>query len=448
MKKLTASDIKKHNRSVGRLVKVAEKSDQNKLVNGFLYSLSTGRIEYMTAIASYIYAKKLIRHDPLMIGRSSFCQICGMDMRSVDGSFVYESIVKHLDSLDHMQTADYALRDLMNYKTLPEVKYTKEDADILCKILDVARNMGPNNKYTALQKKITGLKIIKANAGRINLILGVLSTMGILEAPDRRGYNEVFTPFGERGFDGYETDNFYPLVHWRGKYGVNEENLRKFFPEDVINTFDGMKSGDFILQREQESLSKGREVRKSRGSEAFDSDESCLKLDDLMRCCYGLSSVDPSWDVEVVYSVTHSIYKRTKVFFEGERIKKVIYEERTPSGEGYVPISYSERDISAKTEGRYFLLPKTPRGRKKPWTVSLLDSPTYIRQALRVYIMAGKLIIDSYDYVNDFRVPLSPVTAEESREGMSGFYRYTERIMGSMSESSNDADRELYPEGR
>lgn len=434
---LIAAADRGHDDVIAELMAVWKSIDQADLVNGFLYSLSTGKNQYRTALASYFFARSMISHkaerERFPYGRKC-CSVCGLDIDEKGVSHVEDSFSRYAlyyplsDTIERMQRPDYALFDLKQFTELPKVSYTNEDIDILVKILKLAEGMGSANKYTALQKLITKAKIVNASGNEINVILGVLSVCGVLQTPGQRGFAEKYTRRGEWGFEGLETELFYPLFFWKGRDGVDCKALENIFPSSVLEALRSEEADVSI----DDVYSKVKEAgpANSRAREAFDDRKHIVELDDRKRYYYGLLPIDPNWHKEVRYSVTHNLYKRSEIFFEGNSIKKYIYEDRTLLKDGsFTYGTYIERDMTAETEDRYLLLPKTSRGRKKPWTPSLLESPTYMAATLVVDLDRGLLY--THNWRNNKELPLPDFGTINGNHIKSpiGFYTYTEEFI-------------------
>ena len=402
-----------HDEMIDELMELWKAIDLNDIVKGFLYSLSTGKSEYRTALGSYFFAKGMEKHEFVSVNLTSGhdgCCHCGLNVNDIGRCHVEDSLSRYalyypqLDTIKYMQRADYALFDLKQFKELPKVSYTKDDIDILVYILKSAADMGANNKFTALQKQIIRARKTDLNGNDINVILGVLSVCGVLQTPEHRGYAEKFTKLGDRGFEGYETELFYPLYYWRGKHGVDKISLANVFPSDVVKAFEADK--DEVSLTEVYSKAKtGSKTSKSDGEEYFQDGKHLLELDDRMRHYYGLAPLDPSWDKEVRYSRLYNDFTRTEVYFEGNNIKKVISETGGLKEDGsFYLFEYTENDAVAETEDRYLLLPKTSRGRKRPWTPSLLKTFTYMSVYFNVNLGGREFF--TYNYRNNKRLDL------------------------------------------
>ena len=419
-----------HDDVISELSELCKTIDVDDLVNGFLYSLSTGKNEYRTALASYFFAKGMGKHKARLYymwhGHYGCCT-CGIGVDEngvchIEDSFSrYTLYYPQKYTIDRMQRADYALFDLKQFKELPKVMYTEEDVGILVRILKLADNMKSVNKYTALQKLITKARILNDTGNEINVILGVLSVCGVLQTSEHKGYSERFTACADRGFVGIETELFYPLFFWKGSDGVNTQALIDVFPacvaQKLVSDDEPLSTDDIYLNSKTKSAS-------SRAESAFKSEKHIIELNDRRRHYFGLSSLKPDWHKEVRYSVTHAIYKRTEVYFDGNSIKKIIYEEKQLARDGTLTSRlYRERDMIAETEDRYLLLPKTSRGTKKPWTPSLLDTFTYVGPSLDIDFSWGVLV--SYNWQNKKKLPLPDRKVKSPIE----FYTYTDEFI-------------------
>ena len=439
---LTPPCDRDHDEAISELMEIWKTIDLTDLVNGFLYSLSTCSNQYRTAIASYFFAKGMTAHKGKHVpGYDSpeRCAYCGMPFNEEGKTHIDGNLLRYIlyspqkYTIEWIQNADYALFDLKQFKELPKVKYKQEDVDILVKILKLAETLGKDNKYTALQKLITRGKILDATGNETIVILGVLSVCGIFQTNEHRGYTHKFTSCDNRHFEGYETELFYPLYFWKGKDGVDMKALAEVFPACVTEAMEADKAEVSLTDVYSESKKDSAPV--SRAEDAFTDGKHILELDDRRRHYFGLSRLDPTWHKEVRYSVLYNSFKRTEVYFEGNSIKKVIFESKDLQGDGTLSDgTYSERDIVAETEDRYLLLPKTSRGRKKPWTPSLLDTFTYVTVRLEVNFGVGMHLIN---WKNGKTLPLVDqyIGNGKSIKSPLAFYTYTDEYIRNIPEN-------------
>ncbi len=426
-----------HDEVITELKRVCKSVDMKDVVNGFLYSLSTGKNEYRTALASYLFAKGIRSHEHKYkhLLRYRGCAVCGLMTDEKGTAHIVDSlstcVMYYPDkyNTEHIQRADYALFDLKQFIKLPKVSYSGEDVDILVKILKLVDELGPENKYTALQKLITRAKFFKASGNEVNVILGILSVCGVLQTPKYKGYLREYTDIDDRDFVGYETEIFYPLFHWRAKYGVDIKSLKEVFPLSVTQAYEAESTGMSL----EEVYAKGKYAKPSvsRAEEIYGNWEHIIELDNRRRHYFGLCDLDPSWHKEVRYSVTHSLYKRTDVYFEGNSIRKVIYESKFLRQDGsFVASEYIERDMNVETDDRYLLLPKTSRGKKKPWTASLLmNTLSYFNVSLEVDLTRRYIRAYNFRTNEELQLPPFTLTGKENLSSSIEFYTYVDEYI-------------------
>ena len=119
------------------------------------------------------------------------------------------------------------------------------------------------------------------------------------------------------------------------------------------------------------------------------------------------------------------------MYFEGNSIRKVIYESKFLRQDGsFVASEYIERDMNVETDDRYLLLPKTSRGKKKPWTASLLmNTLSYFNVSLEVDLT--RRYIRAYNYRTNEKLQLPPftLTGKENLSSSIEFYTYVDEYI-------------------
>lgn len=424
-----------HEEVVAEVKRLSEEIQLEDAVRAFLFSLSTDRNEYRTALASLLYAKAMPEHEALSYGRYETnirCAYCGVQMPAgknmVEVNHSEHNAYRYFpDGYQDIMRADYVMFDLQQFAGLPKVDFKEEDIRILNRIFGLVEECSSANRASALQKMITKEKVLPANRNGIYVVLGVLSACGVFDTPEHMGYAGGFVKDSEKGFEN-ECDLFYPLNYWRGKHGVNYSAVKRIFggvTGELLNeehTIRGEIKGDHAPEVK----------KKSKAEQYFKEGEHCIHLTNEQRYYYGLSPIEEHWDKVVKYSVTHNLHKRSETFFEGYTIKKMIFEQKY-AGEGDKPNAdyYQEFDMEEETENRTLLIPKTSRGRKKPWTPSMLMTPTYMREQLEVIMKKNSDQISSagsYNSQNDQMLPLPLVRSGEN------FEEYTRRYIASLPE--------------
>ena len=221
-----------HSECIKRTKEILNRISDEDVANAFLYSLSSRRLEYRSALGSYWYVKTMPVHD---CSRDN-CSICRWEKYN-DFSYKYEYL-DHYNSLSYerykyggVRHGDlvYALFDLEEFVKLPKIAHTKEDEELLLRILDCVSELEPNNKVGALQRLVTSKKIMKSNKNEMSTLLDILGICGILESKEHHCYAEGFMDCLDRDPPETTNDYKYPVNWWRAKDGVNQERVKTVF---------------------------------------------------------------------------------------------------------------------------------------------------------------------------------------------------------------------------
>lgn len=226
-------DHKKHLKYIKETVELISPMD---VANAFLYSLSTRRLDYRSALGSYWYAVS-IPHHICTKNLCLFCRWSPWEKEPEMNTQIYGGVnilnferykwggVRHTD-------ANYALFDLQEFLKLPKVIPTEHDWEILHNILACISELEPKNKAAKLQKLITKKKILKSNAQEINTLLDILGICGILASKEHPCYADKFVDIYHRNPPELTNDRTYPLNHWKVWDGINVERYKTVFGEE------------------------------------------------------------------------------------------------------------------------------------------------------------------------------------------------------------------------
>lgn len=228
-----------HAEAWNRLQAVLGQIDARDVADAFLYSLSTRKLEYRSALGSYYYAKAVPAHE-LTEGFSQklsgvHCYLCGWDAwladeihRSLGGwnTFQYERF--RYGGVRHTRL-NYALFDLEQFLKLPRVTPTDADRQILREILSCVDRLNGNGKVGKLRDAVTKTKIFKTNRDEVSLLLGELGICGILAGEACPSYDRYFANEYERAPQEAKNDFAYPVNRWRAADGVNADRLWEIF---------------------------------------------------------------------------------------------------------------------------------------------------------------------------------------------------------------------------
>ncbi len=422
----SGSEPRSHDEAVLQIKQLADKIPMDKSVKGFLYSISSGDHRYRTALSSLIWARSLPEHayEPKRdyLGKST-CKVCEMPISAESGNTDFDMEKYKQERLNPRKNfmdiccAGYVLNDLYEFISLPEAEYKAEDIRILNRIFGLAKEISPANKVNALLKRVSADKAIPISAIDAYSVMGVLASCGVFDTPEHISYASGFIRCDEREFL-YEMDIYYPLHFWRGKHGILYSAIETLFGNDISQEL----SEDQAIRGEAEQEEKKSFV--SKAEQSFTDGVHVIDLDDRQRYYFGLAPMNPDWDRVVKYSVTHSTNKRSEIFFDGDRIKKLIYEE-IAEGKGYT--RYLESDMDVVTDKRQKILPLTSRGRAQNLTASILQTPTYMHAQLQVSLNCRWSGISSFNSRNDQQLPLTSKSLHTKEE----FTQYAEEYIAS-----------------
>lgn len=228
-----------HKETMKRLADVLSKISREDVANAFLYSLSTRRLEYRSALASYYYAIAVPKHENVP-DSYGVCSVCGFkEWKRADQSGVKTSaFTEGFNRFNYLRYKyggslgidfNFALFDLERFIEHPRVSPCDEDIDIFKRILGcVGKLEGWRDKVAKLQKAVIHEKILKTNADEMSQILEALGICGVLTDRKYPALEEKFVTYDEiRSLQFSEWD--YPINMWRAYCGVNKERLLKVF---------------------------------------------------------------------------------------------------------------------------------------------------------------------------------------------------------------------------
>jgi len=187
-----------HDAALRALKSLVQKISPDEAANAFLYSLSTRALEYRAVLGSYWYAAAIPEHTPT---DTWHCYECGWSREKTSGfgknpaevlrtlSMLRTSEGKSSHKLLLSALTDFHTRNgqpdfgcvhtslhqcllvLDHFLSLPPVRHTEQDEELLQQILQCIYALEPHQRGRALQKKITQSRIIKSNAWEIDNLL-------------------------------------------------------------------------------------------------------------------------------------------------------------------------------------------------------------------------------------------------------------------------------------
>jgi hypothetical protein len=227
-----------HDEAVAWLLKERGAANPRAISDAFVASLGNRRLDQRSALASYGFAVNFPHHLLTEVPARQFpmggmeCTYCGLTEyhppKPTDLNVL--SFERHKWGGVRHDTPVYAAFDLEQFRTLPQVIPSDEDIETLRSILDIAVEMGSEDRPNALEKALGG--VFKSNKAERQNVISTLGYCGVLQPRNKSGY------FGEFSFvfDREETNDHandwpYPIRWWRGQDGINTQALKTYFPQ-------------------------------------------------------------------------------------------------------------------------------------------------------------------------------------------------------------------------
>lgn len=228
-----------HDETLKQLRELTELIAPEDVANAFLYSLSTRKLEYRSALGSYWYARAIPEHHAYAPD-ATYCNDCLWYALSRNNDGLNDYNILNFErfkcgGVRHTHP-EYCLFDLQQFQKLPKVTPTDEDWRILYAILDTISELEPTKKAGALRQLITKKKLLKSNTSELSILLGILSICGILASEEAPCYFDRFVDAGSRSPLEHTNDMYYPLNRWHASDGVNEEWFYRVFGRHYRNS--------------------------------------------------------------------------------------------------------------------------------------------------------------------------------------------------------------------
>jgi hypothetical protein len=201
--------------------------------SAFLASLTSGRMDLRSALASYALVRHLPEH-PYAGGRwrGWGCQVCGIyqpDDGAIEedlndrnqGRFGWGGMCGYIT---------YAAFDLEQFARAPRLEPTAADISLGQEIIDHLRQLPP--RTTAAQAART-LTMLPGTRDQREVLMDMLGITGILHSPGHPGYADAFIPATQSIDEPSQRFTFgsYPTCWWKAEGGISDSALRQFLPD-------------------------------------------------------------------------------------------------------------------------------------------------------------------------------------------------------------------------
>lgn len=216
-----------HDDIVDWVISVTEKIALRNISNAFLSSLSSRRLDWRSALGSYVIARNFPKHK---FSGERMCDVCGIyrkpneeDLSVLNFERLKWGGIRHLSPL-------YIAFDLEQFSQTDVTEPTSKDFEIFNAIIEAAKSLDDDARPRDLEKSLS--KIVDSNQAEREILIQILGFCGILQPQKQKGFFSSFVNYNEREDRPVnKIDWSYPISWWRGADGVNENALAYYFPE-------------------------------------------------------------------------------------------------------------------------------------------------------------------------------------------------------------------------
>lgn len=220
-----------HDDCVKRVIALADAITSEQAARAFLSSLSTRRLDWRSAIASYSVATLFTPHHYTSVeagseyieGRAVYCSICRKLRYGIYGNEQYTDADLNVLNFERIKWGGvrhgellYTLFDLEQFVNEQVPEPTEMDIEIFKQILSTIRSCAPGEYPGTLRDKLKNISIFKSNKDERAAIIEILACIEVLKSTSY-----------DRPVTGKNDWRFAEL--WRGEDGYNEEVVERYF---------------------------------------------------------------------------------------------------------------------------------------------------------------------------------------------------------------------------
>lgn len=218
-----------HDEVVSKAYDAIQKAKKEQVVNAFISSLSTRRLDHRSALGSYASGKNMPLHtfDNARVECSKSCDVCAEYPRKDKIDLNVLNFERHkFGGVRHLFPV-YIWLDLWLFDRVEELIPSEEDVKILANALDALKSI-KGNKLSDAQKALQG--IFKANKNEREHFVAVMGYCGILKIPNYRPFYVSYIPSRDREQSNYSKSDWpFPSDLWRPEFGLDDASLEFWF---------------------------------------------------------------------------------------------------------------------------------------------------------------------------------------------------------------------------
>ncbi len=220
-----------HKQAIDWAIRSRDSVSKEQVVNFFLSSLTTRRLDLRSALGSFAVARNFPDHSWTRSTSSTHCcPVCGMyeSMREPDDLSVLNFERFKWGGVRHTNPI-YIGFDLEEAAKQPTPRPSTDDIQTVAAILQAARTMRSGARLSDLVKRLAS--ILRSNESERRTLIGILGYCGILIDPSKSSFLDSFPHFYDRKETRWVKDDWpYPVRWWDGLFGVTEDAVAYWFP--------------------------------------------------------------------------------------------------------------------------------------------------------------------------------------------------------------------------
>ena len=209
-----------------RAIEAVGRVDHRNVVNAFIASLSSRRLDLRSALGSFAVLQHFPRH--VKASQDKLCHTCGLknhyaneDLNVLNFERFKWGGVRHLQPL-------YASFDLQLFQQITPSAPLPSDVKILRSIVR-AIDVAPKETTSATLEKQLG-KLFKSNKAEREILIGILGYCGVVATEAHPGFRNHFVEWTGRVLPSRRfVDMAYPACWWQRADGINDEALGYWF---------------------------------------------------------------------------------------------------------------------------------------------------------------------------------------------------------------------------
>lgn len=224
---MPASVFLTHDEMMHRLLRAVAGTKRGDVTNAFLFSLSSSRVDYRSALGSFAVFQHFELHSSPQSKRP--CSYCGEYLNHPYAqSLSALNFARHKRGGWNHDAPAYAILDLESFRDLQVVQPSSDDVQIFKDIVDAVDAAPPKTTSTALQKYLA--PILKSNKSERDTLVAILGFCGIIATPEHPGYAARFVECHQRLTPpSHFMEMKYPACWWKRPNGINREALHYWF---------------------------------------------------------------------------------------------------------------------------------------------------------------------------------------------------------------------------